>query len=103
MQSLRAQRLHNIDARCARRRQHRGDDGGSEQHESRDDHGQGAGHLQAAEIASSHMHDAEAKSRSSEYASGSHDRTLRNHTSQQILRLRTERETNAEFAGACTN
>ena len=48
--SFRAQRLYDVDAGGACRRQHRGDDCSAEKHERGDDDGQSAGHLQVAEI-----------------------------------------------------
>src|SRR5713226_4994148 len=96
--SLRAQRLYNIDARGAGGRQPRRDNRGGQEHERREEHGQGAWHLHVREIAARQTRHHEPECRAREDARRSHHGAFFDDTFQEMLRLRSERQTDAELA-----
>ena len=96
--SLRAQRLYDIDACGACGREPRRDDCGGEQHERREDHGQDARHLHVQEIATRQTRRHEAECRACEHARRSHHGAFCDDSFQEMPRLRSKRQPDAEFA-----
>src|SRR5258708_22486483 len=96
--SLGAKSLYDVDARGAGGRQPRRDDCGGQQHERREDHGQGARHLHVEEIAARQTRHNEPERRPCQDARRSHDGAFCNDTSQEMPRLRSKRQPDAEFA-----
>src|SRR5260370_4996429 len=101
--SLRSQRLCDVDARGARRRQRRRDDRGGQQNNRRGDHWRGTRHLHVQEIAARQTRQAVPCHRASHDPRGRHDGALRDDTRQEMKRLRSKRQPDAELARACTD
>src|SRR5438094_4274330 len=101
--SLGAKGLDDVDAGGASGRQPRRDDRGGQQHERREDHGQGARHLHVWKIVARQTREHEPECRACEEAGPSHHSAVGDDSFQEKLRLRSQRQPDAELARACTD
>src|SRR6266481_1461793 len=98
--SLRSQRLCDVDARGARRRQRRRDDRGGQQNNRRGGHWRGTRHLHVLEIPARQTYQRVSGHRASDDACGRHHGTFGDDTRQEMTRLRSKCQPDAELACA---
>src|ERR1700674_4077904 len=98
--SVRAQRLYDVDARGARRRQRRRDDRGGQQNKRRGDHWRGTRHPHVQEIAARQTRQRVPGHRASDDPRGRHHGAFGDDTRQEMTRLRSKRQPDAELARA---
>src|SRR6266852_2479818 len=98
--SFRPQRLYDVDARGARRRQRRRDDRGGQQNKRRGDHWRGTRHLHVQEIPARQTRQRVSGYRASDDACGRHHGAFGDDTRQEMTRLRSKRQPDAELARA---